>query len=446
MQTNRIAFVSLIRTTFDVALATAVTDQARSTLAQAGYTPAGPAAPVTTLDEARAAAADFAGQPPDLLILFQATFADSTMAMAFADVLDVPLLLWAVPEAHTGGRLRLNSLCGINLAGHAFTRAGVRYHHLYAAPDDPAALTTIQMLAEAAGVRRRLQTARLGRVGEHPAGFETCEVHSAALRETFGVEVVPVDLQQQVFAGMRAADAAAVAAVEADLRGRVQQLDTLDAAASRRTLSAYVTLRQMADAQQLQGFAVRCWPEFFTEMGCAACGAMSLLNDSLIPAGCEADVNGTLTGLLLQWLSGTPSFGSDIVSVDADADALVLWHCGLAPLAMADPATTPGVTLHSNRKMPLLLEFALKPGRVTVARLSEATGTYRLVIGSGEMVRGVKAFSGTTGLLRFDRPAQAVLETILGEGLEHHISLTYGDYVPHLRALAHMLRLPVLML
>ena len=113
---------------------------------------------------------------------------------------------------------------------------------------------------------------------------------------------------------------------------------------------------------------------------------------------------------------------------------------------MADPAVPAQGTIHSNRKLPLLMEFPLKAGRVTVARLSEATGNLRLVVGSGEMVRAAPSFSGTSGVLRFDRPAGEVLATILGEGLEHHLSITYGDYVPALLALAKMLDLPVLRL
>jgi L-fucose isomerase-like protein len=56
------------------------------------------------------------------------------------------------------------------------------------------------------------------------------------------------------------------------------------------------------------------------------------------------------------------------------------------------------------------------------------------------------SFTGTSGTLRFDRPAAKVLDTLLSEGLEHHVSLTYGDYVPALLALAKMLDLPVLRL
>jgi L-fucose isomerase-like protein len=174
---------------------------------------------------------------------------------------------------------------------------------------------------------------------------------------------------------------------------------------------------------------------------------MSMLSDAMIPCSCEADVNGTITQLILQWLSGGQAFGTDLVGVDVDRDEAVLWHCGLAPLSMADPTVQPRGTVHSNRKLPLLMEFPLKPGRVTLARLTQSgSGAYRLVIGRGEMLRAPMSFTGTSGVLRFDRPARDVLDTIMREGLDHHMSLTYGDYADELLALAGMLELPVLRL
>jgi L-fucose isomerase-like protein len=157
-------------------------------------------------------------------------------------------------------------------------------------------------------------------------------------------------------------------------------------------------------------------------------------------------VNGTISQLILQWLSGEPAFGTDVVSFDVQGNSAVVWHCGLAPLSMADTAVRPRATIHSNRNLPLLMEFPLKPGRVTVARLSEATGDFRLVVAGAEMLQSPMSFSGTSGVLRFDRPAAEVLDLMLGEGLEHHISLTYGDHLPALLALARMLDLPLLQL
>ncbi|RME80203.1 MAG: fucose isomerase [Caldilineae bacterium] len=442
--TDRVAFVPLARPTFDIPYARNMAETARAALSASGLDVLGPEDLVEDERRARALASELSTQPIELLVLFQATFADSTMAMALARAISVPVLLWAVPEPHTGGRLRLNSLCGINLAAHAFTRSGIRYHTLYAPPDSTAAVDKVHALAAAARVRRRLAQARVARVGDHPAGFDTCEPEAEALHEVFGARVVQVDLQAELFPAVRSLPSDAVDPLLDDLSGRLQGLSTLDARATRGTLSIYRVLQEMARDKVFDAYAIRCWPEFFTDLGCAACGAMSLLNDAMIPASCEADVNGALTELILQELSGEPVFGTDMVSLDAGLDAVVLWHCGKAPLSMADPDSPIATTIHSNRRLPLLMDFSLRPGRVTVARVSRATGEYRLVLGGGEIVAGPKPFSGTTGYLRFDRPAMEVLDIILAEGLEHHIALTYGDHRPALRVLADLLDLPVL--
>jgi len=355
------------------------------------------------------------------------------------------LLLWALPEERTGGRLRLNSLCGINLAGHSLTRAGYWYEYIYATPDDPAALEQVKTTLQAGRVRRLLHDARLGCVGQYPAGFDTCRFDRETLKQKLGVEVVEFDLAQ-IFQRIRSTNSDEVEAVAQKLEQTLENLSELDQAGVQGTLGTYLTLRQLANQENLDGFAIRCWPEFFVELGCAACGAMSMLSNESTPCSCEADLNGTLTQLILQWLSGEPAFGSDLVSVDAEQDFAILWHCGLAPHSMADPAVTPKGTIHSNRQLPLLMEFTLKPGRVTLARLSEATGEYRLVIGGGEVIQAPPSFSGTSATLRFDRPSAEVLDIIMHEGLEHHISLTYGDHIPALLLLAKMLDIPVLRL
>lgn len=442
-QELRLGLVALARTTFDIPLAEQVAAQVRAQLQHAGFQLAGPETLATDLEATEAAGRQLAGVPLDLLIVLQATFADSTMVTRLAEMVEAPLLLWAVPEERSGGRLRLNSFCGVNLGAHALARRGLDYDYVYAAPGE--AVEQVRTLARAGRARRLLRGARLGRVGENPAGLDTCQLDREALAGRFGLEVVQVDLPE-AFDAVRATPSEEIDGVYEALEARLDGLQDVDQAALRRTLGSYLALRRLAGERGLAGLAVRCWPEFFTELGCAACGAMSMLSDEGTPCSCEADVNGTITQLLLQWIAGEPAFGTDVVSFDLEEDVVVVWHCGLAPLSMADPEVQPRATIHSNRRLPLLMEFPLRPGRVTVARLSEATGEYRLVVASGEMLRAPMSFSGTSGVLRFDRPARQVLDTMLGQGLEHHISLTYGDHVPSLLALARMLDLSVLRL
>jgi L-fucose isomerase-like protein len=135
---------------------------------------------------------------------------------------------------------------------------------------------------------------------------------------------------------------------------------------------------------------------------------------------------------------------TDMVDFNPEDNSAVFWHCGLAPLSMADKEGPIRATIHSNRKLPLLNEFSLKPGRITIARLSQSKNVVRLVIGSGEIIRAPMSFSGTSGVVRFDRPVEEVLKTIIMEGLEHHVSMAYGDCRESLKKLANMMDIPVL--
>jgi L-fucose isomerase-like protein len=171
-----------------------------------------------------------------------------------------------------------------------------------------------------------------------------------------------------------------------------------------------------------------------------------MLTEDGIASACEADVYGAASSLLLQSLAGEPAWLVDLVDLDRDGDTGVVWHCGLAPLGMADPATPPRADVHSNRKLPLLAAFALKPGRVTLARLSQAHNRTTLVVAGGEMLAAPKSFAGTSGVIRFDRPAGEVLEAIMGFGLEHHLSLAYGDVRQGLAEVAAGMGIPVVRL
>ncbi|GAB4435693.1 MAG: L-fucose/L-arabinose isomerase family protein [Chloroflexi bacterium OHK40] len=447
-----VALASIARPTFDLPLARATAEQAAAAIGAAGLALAGPGSELLVdsggAEQALAALRD---QPFDLLVLLQASFADSTIAVRAATLAQeagLPLLLWAVPEARTGERLRLNSLCGINLAGHALTVRGIAYDYLLAPPDEPAAIARIATLARAGAARRALSGARIGVVGQHPEGFEPCAYDAGELAAIFGAAVVPIELGAAL-ARARDVGAAPREAFVARAAAHAPNLTELDRAAVYGTAGVYAALRAYADEQRLDGVAVRCWPEYFTELGCAACGAMSMLNDECTPASCEADVHGTLTLVLLRALSGAPAFIADLVSVDVASDTAALWHCGLAPPSMADPEAGVRGALHSNRRLPLLFEFPLRPGRVTLARISRTRWTagragYRLVIGGGEMLRAPRSFSGTTGVIRFDRPAGEVLDTVMGAGLEHHLCLVYGDYRAELRSLARLVGLELL--
>ena len=446
----RIAFIPLLRATFDVELAEELIDAVRSQLIAAGFDLVFAPDPISDQETAEKTAKDLDGGGFDLLVILQATFADSTMITRLAEAVNVPIFLWALPEPWTGGRLRLNSLCGINLAAHALTLRGIKYGYGYGLPDDKEVIEEIQTLAQVGALLRKLRSTKFGVIGEHPDGMDSCHLDKDTLKANFGVTIESIPLKS-VFNRTRLIADEKIIEIREGLGEKLANLGDLDPQAVNGTLKVYAALKALAVEKSLQGLAVRCWPEFFTELGCAACGAMSMLSDGFnqqypIPCSCEADINGTLTQIILQTLSGKPAFGTDIVGVDKAANQIALWHCGLAPLSMADPEEQPRATIHSNRQLPLLMDFTLKPGKVTIARISRAAGDLQLVVCEGEIVRNPKPFSGTAGTLKLDMTAESFLDALIHKGLEHHVSITYGHFANPLSLFGNWIDLPVVRL
>lgn len=438
----RIGIVAIGRSTFDVPYAEAMLAKALAALDTLDAEIVGSRDILFDADAVRASLEQLTARPLDLLLVLQVTFTDATMTVELARSVEAPLALWSFPEPRTGGRLRLNGFCGINLAGHALGRAGSRFDYIHQAPDSVDARDEIVALARAGQVKRRLADARIGVIGTHPDGFDTCSYDAAEMKARFGVEIETMAIGDFIASAAEIGEDDAMAA-RTRAAGDLGSLDDLDQDAVTKSMKVYVALRKLADGRDLSGVAVRCWPEFFTDFGCAACGPVSMMNQDSTPCGCEADVYGTLSSLILQWTAGAPAFNTDLVDVDVEDDTVVFWHCGQAPISMADREGPVRPAIHSNRKLPLLSEFALKPGRVTLARLTQARNAIRMVLGGAEMIRAPLSFSGTSGVARFDRPAAEILDRIMREGLEHHTALVYGEHRPALRRLAAMLDIPV---
>ena len=445
----------LARSTFDVPFAEERLAAMLAALDDLGCELHGPRHLLLEPDAADAAMEEVLATAPELVLVAQVTFTDAAFIARLAGATDAPMAIWAPPEPRLGGRLRLNALCGLNLASYALGRLGRPFSYLYAEPEDDAG----DALGELIAGRRRVvprdgrasgaapldevpAPMRIARIGTHPEGFDTCRYDPGTLTRCAGVEVDEMDLET-LFDSARALPEAEVAPVRAQVEAQLPNLGELDAGEVDRSLRLAGALEALRETGGYDGFAIRCWPETFTQYGGAVCGPVSMMGEARAPCACEADVHGAATLVLLQRLSGEAVFLVDLVDLDAADDSGVVWHCGQAPVSMADPAAQMRGTVHTNRKQALLYEFPLRPGRVTFFRLSQAFGTPKIVVAGGEMLRRPLAFAGTSGVVRFDRPAQAILKDIMDTGMEHHMALAYGDHRGKLASLATALDLPL---
>ncbi|MCY4285934.1 MAG: hypothetical protein OXC65_11435 [Thiotrichales bacterium] len=450
----KLGVLPLGRSTFDMPFAEARLTAMLAALEAMGGALCGPRHLLLEADAAAAAMDEVLAAAPELMLVLQVTFTDAGFVARLAGATDLPIAIWAPPEPRLGGRLRLNALCGLNLASHALGRIGRRFSYLYADPEG-AGEALGELLAGgrqvaprngaasgAAPLREPLAPMRIARIGVHPEGFDTCRSDPGDLIRRTGADVDDLELAT-LFDTARTLPETDLAPIRSRTEAQLPNLGDLDAGEVDRSLRLAGALQTLRASGAYDGFAIRCWPETFTQYGGAVCGPVSMMGEARVPCACEADVHGAATLVLLQRLSGEAVFLVDLVDLDAADDTAVVWHCGQAPVSMADPEAEMRATVHTNRKQALLYEFPLKPGRVTFFRLSQALDSPKVVVAGGEMLRRAPAFTGTSGVVRFDHPAPMILKDLMDTGMEHHMALAYGDHRATLASLAAALDLPL---
>ena len=448
-----VGIVALGRPTFDLELARSNVQAAMERLRGR---PVRGSSEVVTDAEGVTEAVERLGEGIELLLVLQATFSDATMIDAAARAWPGPIAIWGFPEERTGGRLRLNSFCGMNLAAYRLRSLGRTARYRYASPEETTGLADLfdatpvapgvasseasPRTGEPGAAADRLRASRIGVVGEPPDGFYPCAGEADEIRRIFGTELTRIPLARM----FETASTASEVAVASSVAGftEMRHLGDLPPEEVEGTARLGSALRSLRDTEGLDAIAVRCWPECFTDFGAAACASIGRLNDDGIPATCEADVYGCLTGLVLGAITDEPNVSVDLVDPERASNTVVLWHCGHLPPSMAggEVAAVP----HPNRGVGVLGEFALRPGRVTIARVTRAGGSHGVAVGGGEILDTDRPFSGTCGVMRPDTDVDRVIETVLGSGLDHHLGLVYGDHREAVRGFARELALPVI--
>ncbi|MBO9408852.1 hypothetical protein J7399_15555 [Shimia sp. R9_1] len=457
----KLGILPLGRPTFDVPFAEENLTAMLAALDATGHEIVGPRELLFDEVATKAGIAALKAAEVDQVMILQVTFTDASMTVAIGAAFAQPLSIWSIPEPRLGGRLRLNSFCGLNLASHALGLNNRAFGWLYADPTGDVAADLTAMLAggrpsgkltlgavpEATEAGRAIAKAvngqRIARIGEHPAGFDTCAYDKADMKALSGVEVDELALED-LFDLARAVPAEAAAEVRKQADAELSGLDEVDPEELDRSLRLKVGLDTLKEKGGYGAFAIRCWPETFTEYGGAVCGPASMMGEARVPCACEADVYGALTQMVLAAAADAPVFLTDLVDMDADDDTGVVWHCGQAPISMIEPGVAAEATIHTNRKQPLLYQFPLKAGEVTLMRISQAHGRPHMVLSHAAMLTRPMAFTGTSGVLRFGRGAGDVLTDIIASGLEHHMALAYGDHRDALRGAAGAMGLPLL--
>ncbi|BAS26282.1 hypothetical protein [Limnochorda pilosa] len=378
----------------------------------------------------------------DALVVHQGTFADASVLLALVQAFRSPVILWAVPEpVSETGRLRLNSFCGANLAANTLHRIGHPYTAVYGGATTATAHEIMQRARAFAAVER-VRRASVLVLGEAPTGFFPSQLDPLHVAARFGSKVRHVPLKV-LFDRANGLPQERVETVFHEEAATLRGINEVPQVQANQSIRAQIAIQDACEEVGADAVAVECWPDFMVQFGGAACWSMSRLIDRGIMAGCEADVYGALTMMMQHEITGEASFFADLVEVKREENTGTFWHCGAAPLSLGNPEEI-RASRQPNRQVALTLDFGLRPGRVTVAKLYRGREGEALFITTGTALARPVQYRGNTMVVQFDRDAGELLDLIFDEGLEHHYSVAYGDMRRELTLVARELQLPVM--
>lgn len=440
-----VGFIAVGRATFDVESANLYFEQSKKLLGTVADRCTSPESLLMSPEDTAQYVQNMIREDePDVIVFQTTTFVDARFIQEVLDATDLPIILWGVrePRVGNGTRLSLNSMTGVNNLSNTIVANSRKFALLFGNPTEERLIREMSVQLKVAKLVRKLKSLKIGVLGKHPDGFFFSGANSEQL-SSIGPQLVELDLQEAFRRANEIKDEEAEQVI-ASLSGKVTSLAQIPREGVQKFARFQTALIQDLQQQGIDLVAVRCWPEFFTDYGAAACSTVSSFIDSGIMASCEADIHGVITMYIQHQLAQSAPYLGDLVHIDENKDSGVFWHCGAGAFSLARQDTGAAAGVHPNRKIGFTMEFGLKPGRVTINRLGPnpfRPGTYRMLMLDGEALDEPQKFLGTSVEVGFNRPVLPLFTSLMKHGFEPHYSLVYADINEEMKALCEWLDL-----
>jgi len=390
---------------------------------------------------------------PDLTLINYPVWAFPHFSLLFASQGSGPLALFSNIDPQYPG------MVGMLAAGGGFDQVGRKHSRHWGDPADPAVVDRLSRLATAAEVTQGLRGQTFGRIGGRPMGMYTTVANTDQWMAKFGIDIEDIDQYELVRRGS-AVDPGRTEAARLWLEKHVGGVHYDGAKLTRelleRQIGVYYAVRELIDEWKLDFCGIKGQPEM-TNSWCTMDIAEAFLNDPYdwdgpkepVVCSTESDMDAALTMQILKGLSGTPVLFADVRHYEASLDVWDLCNSGQHATWFAARSDDPAVNLAKVHLYPEVLYFPAggasvhhiaAPGAMTFARLTRASGRYRMHLLRGDFVEfdeptterlaRQSTFEWPHAFARFSASAEEFLRRFSA----NHIHAVPGDRVAELQA------------
>jgi len=439
-----------------------VEDRIAATVTELGHEVIRAAEPITASDVAVTQARRIAAQRPDLTVFSYPVWAFPHFSMHAAHATVGPLLLFSTIDPQYPG------MVGMLAAGGSLDQVGRRHERLWGEAEDEGVRSRLAALVRAAHAVRSIEGSTFGRIGGRSMGMYTAVAQTAEWMHRFGIDVEEID-QWEIVRRSEQVPAARAAAGRQWLENHAAAVhydgSRLTPEILERQVRSYHAVRELIDEWHLDFTGIKGQPELTNNFATTDI-AEAFLNDPYDwegpkqPHVCatEVDMDGALTMLIMNRITGTPVLFADVRHYFPDRDVWDLENSGQHATWFARRSDDPAENLANVHLYPEEFYFPAGgaavhhlawPGEVTLARLSRRDGRYRLQLTRGrfeqydaatnESLMRQSTYVWPHAFTRMDAPA----EVFLSRFGANHVHAVPGDIVAELEAVCRFLDIDV---
>jgi L-arabinose isomerase len=376
----------------------------------------------------------------DALLVLQPTMGDGRLAPILAQLWERPLVFWATPERPDGDRVSSCSLVGTHLFASIFRKLKRPFELAYGHPNEARTFEQLALALKVSIAAGRLRQTKVGLVGNHAPGFVNMAAEPCTVSRDLGAQLCHFSLEE-FYQLVESQDERAV-------RHDVQRTEAMslpldDGLRPDELLvnsAYYLALRCLLHEENLDGLALRCWPELPNRFGQWPYLAMTRLADEGQAVALEGDVDGAICCLIGRLLGAGVGCISDWL--EHDDHTITLWHTGHSPREMCEPASV-RLGRHFNNDKPVVVNATLSVNRpLTLFRLWPLDGKYHMTACNVRTIAPRRKLLGMHGLVIVeDRDVHQWFDALCQAGMPHHVTLLPGHHTDTLKRLARHLGL-----
>ncbi len=376
----------------------------------------------------------------DGIMIGAMTFGDERSAVSVAESMPgLPVLLFSTKEGPftKDGNRRADAFCGTLSIASGLYRRKIPFTFLgNVFPEEDIFSEKVEKFARVCYAVKGFRGAKIGLIGPRPEQFETCAINEHPMIEQFGQRVVPISLADVFYQANSLEENEDISKIVNEIKANTDWKEVKEEVLNK-SARLEIALKKLAKEKKLNAMGVACWSAMQEVYGISSCTAMGRLTSQGIMTSCEVDIHGALT-MLVQYLASLkqrlPDFIDFTIQHQSRKNTFLAWHCGNAPLSLA--AEGAGIHIKSHSILGSILgsersggtaEFQVKSGDITINRLVEYDGKFKMLIARGRIIPSEDKLRGSWGWVEV-ADLDKLYRTLIEEGFLHHGSIIHGDF------------------